>query len=86
MSIAIPAVERAQIISKESVESLVEALFSLDEPWRGRFLTLVAKQATRWKWDGQRPGWEEMVAWLSTDPCLYREVALLLDAWRRPAR
>jgi len=68
------------------VELLTDALFSLDEPWRGRFLDLVAKQATRWKWDGQQPGREEIAAWLGTNPGLYQEVTLLLNAWQRPER
>jgi len=78
--------ERAQDVMKESVESLVEALFSLEEPWRSRFLVLVGNWATGWSRDGRQPGREEIAAWLQADLSLCREVRLLLDAWRKPER
>ncbi|MDY6876760.1 MAG: hypothetical protein SWK90_11245 [Chloroflexota bacterium] len=71
---------------EERINALTEALFSLDEPWRGRFLDLVAKQATRWRWDGRQPGREEIAAWLGASPGLYQEVTLLLNAWQGPVR
>ena len=71
---------------EERVKLLTEALFSLDEPWRARFLDLVAKQATRWKWDGRQPEREEVTAWLGASPGLYQEVTLLLNAWQGPRR
>jgi hypothetical protein len=37
------------------VASLTEALFALEEPWQGRFLTLVANLSTNWTWNGRRP-------------------------------
>jgi len=67
------------------VETLTEAMFSLDEPWRGRFLDLVANLATGEMWDGgRRPGREEVTTWLGTDYGLYQEMMMLVDAWRRP--
>lgn len=68
------------------VEAVTESMFSLDEPWRSRFLDLLAKQATRWAWDGRRPKREEVMGWLWADPGLCRQMALLLNAWRRPKR
>ncbi len=65
-------------------ESLTEALFSLKEPWRGRFLELVANLATNWAWGEQRPTQEETAAWLGANPDLYHDVRYMLDAWRRP--
>jgi len=65
-------------------KSLTDTLFSLEEPWRGRFLDLVANLATSWAWDGQRPTRKEMAAWLSADLELYREVKQLLETWQRP--
>ena len=67
-------------------KSLTDALFSLEEPWQGRFLELVANLATSGDWDGQRPTQKEVAAWLSADLELYREVKLLLHAWQRPGR
>ena len=67
-------------------EPLADALFSLDEPWRGRFLFLVANLATNWAWGGRRPTWEEVAAWLGGDLGLCQYVRLLLDAWGRPRR
>jgi len=73
-------------VMENRVESLVEAIFSLKEPWRGRFLILGADQATNGAWNGTQPGREEMMAWLGADPVLYQQVKLLLNAWRRPGR
>jgi hypothetical protein len=64
--------------------SLTEALFSLEEPWQGRFLTLVANLSTNWTWNGRRPEQKDVTTWLKADPNLCREVTSLLDAWRRP--
>jgi hypothetical protein len=66
--------------------SLTRTLFALDEPWRSRFLKLVANLATNWTWDGRAPTPEQMSTWLRTDLDLYREVRMLLDAWLRPRR
>jgi hypothetical protein len=68
------------------VEPLTETLFSMEEPWRGRFLKLVANLATKWSWNGQRPTRAEITGWLNADPELYEHVELLLDTWRGPAR
>ena len=65
----------------ERVESLTENLFSLEEPWRERFLTLVARQATRLSWNGRAPTQDEVEAWLSNGS-LYRTVTLLLSTWQ----
>lgn len=73
--------ERQMIVE---AEALATDLFSLDEPWRSRFLDLVANMATRWKWNGHQPTREEIVAWLGRNPALYREIRLLLRAWQRP--
>jgi len=66
-------------------ESLTDALFALDEPWRGRFLSLVAEMATSGGWDGQRPRWDDVVGWLSTDRVLFRQTERLLNAWHNPS-
>jgi len=62
--------------------SLTETLFSLEEPWRSRFLNLLANYATGWKWNGQSPTQEEVASWLG-DNILHQEVTLMLTAWQR---
>lgn len=68
---------------QKDVEGLVDDLYSLSEPWRSRFLQLVAERATGRTWNGRRPTREELAIWLGTDLGLYREVLLLLRAWKR---
>ena len=68
---------------QKDIEGLVDDLYSLSEPWRGRFLQLVAERATGGAWNGRRPTREELATWLGTDLGLYREVLLLLRAWQR---
>jgi hypothetical protein len=70
--------------SLTQADELIRILFSLEEPWQSRFLDLVANLATNSTWDGQPPTREEVMAWLSADLDLYREVRLLLEAWLRP--
>jgi hypothetical protein len=75
----------AWIVIQGSVESLVEELFSLEEPWRGRFLALVKSWATGNSQEDWIPPQEQVVSWLQEDFILYRDVAALLHAWHRPA-
>jgi hypothetical protein len=60
---------------------LAENLFSLQEPWRDRFLTLVAKRAVGWSWDGPPPTRDQVRTWLANTG-LCQAVAMLLDAWQ----
>jgi hypothetical protein len=80
------AIEDGPVEIGGKVESLTVALFSLEEPWQGRFLNLVANLATKWLWNGQRPTREEIVGWLNVDLELVRRVELLLDTWQGPVR
>jgi hypothetical protein len=79
-----PLVER-RVVAGAKAESLAEALFSLDEPWRGRFLELVASLATRQAGGKRQPTWQEVTAWLGTRPALYQRVKLLLSVWCKSA-
>jgi len=79
-------IPEGRIIVGEKIDILTDALFSLDEPWQGRFLNLVANLATRWAWSGTRPTKEEITAWLGAELSLYQEVNRLLNAWWRPKR
>ena len=71
---------------RTGLEALTEALFSLKEPWRGRFLDLVAKRATNKARDGQLPTRDEVTTWLSGNPGLYQDVRYMLNAWQKPGR
>jgi hypothetical protein len=64
-------------------EPLAEMMFSLDEPWRGRFLELVANMAANRPRRHQQPTKVEVVNWLNTDPSLYQDMRYMLNAWRR---
>lgn len=66
------------------VELLARNIDSMDEPWRGRFLTLVANYATKWAWDGNQPTQEEVTAWLRSNPALYQWVRSLISVWQGP--
>jgi hypothetical protein len=66
---------------RERTNSLTDSLFSLEEPWRSRFLTLLANRARGWRRDEQLPTREEVATWLD-DQGLCREVELLLSVWR----
>ena len=65
----------------ERAESLTNALFSLEEPWRSRFLDLVANQATGQARDGAIPTPDEVTTWLG-DTGLYRRIMRLLYVWQ----
>jgi len=67
--------------AERAIEALVDALFSLDEPWRGRFLDLVAEMATGGEWNEHAPSREQVLAWLESDVRLYRDIALMLNTW-----
>jgi hypothetical protein len=62
-------------------ESLTNALFSLEEPWRSRFLYLIAHRATGEAAPDQPPTREDVTAWLNSGS-LRQVVALLLQAWQ----
>jgi hypothetical protein len=69
-----------------TMDSLAEDLFSLDEPWRGRFLRLVATRVMMQVEDRQQPTPEEVSAWFAADPSLRRRISLLLYLWQGPRR
>ena len=66
---------------RREVEDLVEVLFSVEEPWRTRFLGLTANLATGWTWDGQQPNRTRLASWLQADPDLDRKVRVMMRAW-----
>jgi hypothetical protein len=67
-------------------EELAHTILDLDEPWRSRFLFLVASLATGGNWNGvEEPGQETLARWLRMDLDLRRRMTLMVSAWRRPA-
>ena len=66
-----------------NVQSLTRALFSLDEPWRCRFLDLVTNMAVSRSKRQQQPTKREVANWLNTNPSLYQDIRYMLNAWRR---
>jgi hypothetical protein len=60
---------------------LVEDLYALEEPWRTRFLVLIAKLATGWRWNDHTPSRSRTEAWLAEHAWLQRQVAQMLDTW-----
>jgi hypothetical protein len=69
-----------------TMDSLTEALFALDEPWRGRFLSLVVARASMWTEDRSQPTPEEVSACFEADPSLRRRISSLLYLWQGPRR
>lgn len=69
---------------QRAVAAIVQNLYALDEPWRSRFLTLVAQKANDWHWNGREPDHEEVVSWLLENLTLQREVDHLLRNWTSP--
>ncbi len=68
------------------VDSLTRDIFSLDEPWKGRFLRLVASRASTRAEDELQLTPEEVAAWFEASPTLYRWIALLLRVWQEPKK
>lgn len=64
--------------------ALAESLYCLPDPWRDRFLTLIAFRAVGRIKDGGPPTQEDVTAWLA-DLNLYREVTLMLGSWQKSA-
>jgi hypothetical protein len=70
----------ARDVSTRKAESLTEALFALEEPWRSRFFCLIARRARGQADEDLSPTRDEVMAWLSNGN-LQRAVDRLLRAW-----
>ena len=64
----------------ESTESLADGLLSLEEPWRSRFLYLLASRAADSNHTGHPATREDVSRWLR-DRLLREEISSLLDVW-----
>jgi hypothetical protein len=60
---------------------LVEDLYALEEPWRTRFLVLIANLATGQQWNDHMPSRSTTETWLAERAWLQRQVSQMLDAW-----
>ena len=66
-------------------EDVADEVLALDEPWRGRFLTVIAGLASGGRWEGEEePSRGVLVGWLRADLTLRRQVVQLLTTWKRP--
>lgn len=59
---------------------LTEQILTLKDPWRHRFLDLVARLATGGAWE-EEPTRADVEAWLRTSPRLRRDLRLILTTW-----
>jgi hypothetical protein len=76
--------EQVNSFTPQNVLTLAERVLALDEPWRSRFLTVIAGQepASGWK-DGHPrrfPSPVEVALWLC-DPGAYRRVGRMVRTW-----
>lgn len=60
---------------------IADALFSLDEPWRTRFLAFVAYCATGEDWKDRVPQYAQVVAWLRQNTQLCAFIGEMLRLW-----
>jgi hypothetical protein len=60
---------------------LVEDIYALEEPWRTRFLILIAKLATGRQWNDHEPSRSTTEAWLAEHAWLQKQISQMLDAW-----
>lgn len=70
---------RSKTLANGQRESLTQVIFSMEEPWRSRFLVWLSDRANGGC--GTRlPSQRQVAVWLD-DEALSREVAVLLDKW-----
>jgi hypothetical protein len=60
---------------------LIEEIYALEEPWRTRFLVLIAELATGRRWWGQPPSRSTTEAWLTEYAWLQNQVSQMLESW-----
>ncbi len=71
---------KQRLAMTETAESVATVLFALEEPWRSRFLDLVADRAMAGTRGGRIPTFDEVTQWLS-DRGLCQRVTQLLNTW-----
>ena len=68
-------------MTDDNVNTRIEGMLSLDEPWQGRFLTLLAQRADEKGHIGHPPTRESVVQWLH-DVDIRQEFEVLFDEWQ----
>ena len=75
---------QARSFAPQNVLSLANCVLSLDEPWRSRFLTVIAGQEPVLGWpDGllrRFPSPVELALWLC-DPGAYGRIGTMVHTW-----
>lgn len=61
-------------------KAITDSLFTLEEPWRERFLAFVARQAKGHTWSGPSPSRDQVTSWLGRDG-LRDTVTMMLGEW-----
>jgi hypothetical protein len=69
-----------KLMESRRASILAERIFSLEEPWRSRFLNLIVDRAALSTVDGGAPSQSTVEDWLQ-DPKLYNQVRHLLGTW-----
>jgi len=69
----------AKVVPSRRAITLAEQLFALQEPWRSRFLELVASRARA---GNGSPSREDVAGWLENHS-LYEQVHAMLTTWCR---
>ncbi len=67
--------------SGPQVDTLLDALYGLQEPWRARFLTLIRNLYSGVEGNGRLPARDEVRTWLLEDVSLRIKVRQLLETW-----
>lgn len=73
--------QNSDMISFERAQAITKVLFSLQEPWRERFLSVVARMAQGHNTVEAIPQREQVVQWLAQDSCLCQYVSCLVRSW-----
>ena len=70
---------------EDEIAGTVDGILALDEPWRGRFLNVIANLATGGAWNGNgEPAREDLLIWLRTNRALRVQTVQMYSTWRRP--
>ncbi len=80
-------IDDSHLLTPFGCEAVVEVLFSLEEPWQGSFVTLLADWSGNAAWSGgHEPDQTEIFDWLKIHPFRCRRLKQLLRAWTKDPR
>ena len=69
---------RVEFVTPSHAIALANAIYSLDEPWRTRFIDLITQRVPATI--TTTPSQEEIAGWLQ-NRLLYRDMRMLVRAW-----